>query len=116
MIMTTKNKLSIVAAAMSGLLAGSTNRAMAAAPVAPVANETGTSVVAASTHSAQAIAVRHAGARAMDATTAPADKHECKGKNDCKGKGGCKTGDNGCKAKNSCKGKGGCNTMDEPKK
>jgi hypothetical protein len=37
-------------------------------------------------------------------------KHSCKGKNDCKGQGGCKTSDNGCKGKNSCKGKGGCAT------
>jgi hypothetical protein len=34
--------------------------------------------------------------------------HGCAGQNDCKGIGGCKSGDNGCKFKNSCKGKGGC--------
>jgi hypothetical protein len=38
------------------------------------------------------------------------DHHDCKGLNSCKGKGACKTGDNGCKMKNSCKGKGGCAT------
>ncbi len=34
--------------------------------------------------------------------------HSCAGQNGCKGMGGCKTSDNGCKGKNSCKGKGGC--------
>jgi hypothetical protein len=41
-------------------------------------------------------------------TTAPADKHICKGHNECKGKGGCKTDKNACAGKNECKGKGGC--------
>ncbi len=34
--------------------------------------------------------------------------HNCGGKNDCKGMGGCKSGNNSCVAKNDCKGKGGC--------
>lgn len=38
-------------------------------------------------------------------------KHDCKGKNSCKGKGGCKTDANSCKGQNSCKGKGGCKGM-----
>ncbi len=39
---------------------------------------------------------------------ATAAKHDCATKNECKAMGGCKTGDNGCAGKNSCKGKGGC--------
>jgi len=34
--------------------------------------------------------------------------HDCKGLNACKGQGGCNNGNNGCKGKNSCKGQGGC--------
>jgi hypothetical protein len=34
--------------------------------------------------------------------------HDCAGQNDCKGIGGCKNDDHACKFKNSCKGKGGC--------
>ena len=39
--------------------------------------------------------------------------HDCAGQNDCKGIGGCKSGDHGCKFKNSCKGKGGCEIKTE---
>src|SRR5271154_6278885 len=75
-------KYLIAAAALSGLLAGASSRAMAAAPVAPVSSSASVS----------------AGARAMPAINAnvgvlladPAAKHDCKGKNDCKGVGGCK--------------------------
>jgi hypothetical protein len=35
------------------------------------------------------------------------DKHDCRGKNECKGKGGCKTDKHACKGKNECKGQGG---------
>ena len=38
----------------------------------------------------------------------PAAKHDCKGKNECKGQGGCKTDKHGCKGQNDCKGNGGC--------
>jgi hypothetical protein len=100
-------KYLIAAAALSGLLAGASSRAIAAAPVAPVSSSVSVS----------------AGARAMPAVNvnvgvllaAPEPKHDCKGKNDCKGVGGCKAGDNGCKGKNSCKGKGGCKTNETPK-
>ncbi len=34
--------------------------------------------------------------------------HVCKGHNLCKGLGGCKTGDQGCKGRNTCRGRGGC--------
>jgi hypothetical protein len=42
-----------------------------------------------------------------------AEKNVCKGHNACKGKGGCKAGDAGCAGKNSCKGKGGCATAEK---
>ena len=80
-----KNSL-VLAAAMTGLLAGTTTRLMAADD-APAKKES---------------------KKSTDKATA--EKHACAGKNSCKGKGGCKTSDNGCKAKNSCKGKGGCAT------
>jgi hypothetical protein len=35
-------------------------------------------------------------------------KHSCKGKNACKGQGGCKTDKHACKTQNACKGQGGC--------
>ena len=79
-----KNSL-VLAAAMTGLLAGTTTRLMASDDQAPAKKE--------SKKSDKAV-----------------EKHACAGKNSCKGKGGCKTSDNGCKAKNSCKGKGGCAT------
>ncbi len=48
------------------------------------------------------------GGSSSPGTSAPAEKHACKGMNACKGQGGCSSGDNGCAGKNSCKGKGGC--------
>ena len=36
------------------------------------------------------------------------DKHACKGQNACKGHGGCKTDKHACKGQNACKGQGGC--------
>jgi hypothetical protein len=97
-----RNKsLALAAAALTGLLAGSASRASAATSTLPSFDRT--------------IPTAHSsvGARAVamdEPTTAPADKHACKGQNSCKGNGGCKTGDNGCKGQNSCKGKGGCKT------
>ena len=95
--MKTTTKLSIAAAAMTGLLAGSAARSSAATDPGP---------------RARPLAGRQEGHRRQGRRPRPCDdktdKHDCKGKNDCKGKGGCKTGDNGCKGKNSCKGKGGC--------
>ncbi|MEY2932443.1 MAG: hypothetical protein RL033_3192 [Pseudomonadota bacterium] len=35
-------------------------------------------------------------------------KHACKGQNGCKGQGGCKSEKHACKGKNACKGQGGC--------
>ena len=80
-----KNSL-VMAAAMTGLLTGTTARLMASDD-APTQKES---------------------KKSTDKKVA--EKHACAGKNSCKGKGGCKTSDNGCKAKNSCKGKGGCAT------
>jgi len=79
-----KNAL-VIAAAMTGLLTGTTTRLMAKDD-APAPKES------------------------KKSDKKVAEKHACAGKNSCKGKGGCKTSDNGCKAKNSCKGKGGCAT------
>ena len=102
--MTSKTKLMIAAAAMSGLLAGSAARSLAAVAATPAQGD-----------NKKVSSVDKAGAKAL-ADTADKGKHDCKGKNDCKGQGGCKTGDAGCKGKNSCKGKGGCATNKEEKK
>jgi hypothetical protein len=79
-----KNSL-VLAAAMTGLLTGTTTRLLA--------DDTPT---------------QQDGKKSTK--KAKVEKHACAGKNSCKGNGGCKTSDNGCKAKNSCKGKGGCAT------
>ena len=100
--MTTKAKLMIAAAAMSGLLAGSAARSIASVSVTP-SHE--------SSIKPKKVIADDTGKKDAD----KADKHDCKGKNDCKGKGGCKTSDNGCKGKNSCKGKGGCATNKDDK-
>jgi hypothetical protein len=86
-----KKTLTIAAAALSGLLAGSAARAAVVSTPASSTNSQMTST---------------AGQRAigLDAPT----PHDCKGQNSCKGQGGCKTGDKGCKGQNSCKGNGGC--------
>jgi hypothetical protein len=94
-----KNAL-LMAAAMTGLVAGTAARSTAA----PLTSNT-----------QRQVAIRQANSSMgkLAVTTvafAAEDKHSCKGKNDCKGQGGCKSGDNGCKGKNSCKGKGGCAT------
>jgi hypothetical protein len=97
-------KLSIAAAALSGLLMGTAARA---ATVPTTSNDTQGKTLKKSVD---------AGQKAIKLDDTTKGKHDCKGKNDCKGQGGCKTGDNGCKGKNSCKGKGGCKTnMDEKK-
>ena len=99
--MKTNTKITLAAAALTGLLAGASSRA-SASPVVPTQTSR-------TTISAQNSKPNIAGQRAtIKLDDADKDKHDCKGKNDCKGKGGCKTGDNGCKGKNSCKGKGGC--------
>jgi len=103
--MNKSTKLSLIAAAMGGLMAGSMARAATPAPAI-----SGKAVV---TSNKQIKAV-NAGVRALE-DDKDAGKHDCKGKNDCKGKGGCKSSDNGCKGKNSCKGHGGCKGMDDKK-
>ena len=103
--MNKSTKLSLIAAAMGGLMAGSMTRAATPAPAI-----SGKAVV---TSNKQIKAV-NAGVRALE-DDKDAGKHDCKGKNDCKGKGGCKSSDNGCKGKNSCKGHGGCKGMDDKK-
>ena len=93
----------MIAAAMTGLIAGSATRSMAAPAAVPSHGQTGMSrLVAASPV---------AGVKAKNlADDAAKGKHDCKGKNACRGEGGCKSSDNGCKGKNSCMGKGGCST------
>jgi hypothetical protein len=93
MIMNTNKKLTIAAAALSGLLAGTASRAMAS--TSPTGTQSGSKLIA-SGH--KAINLDDTG------------KNSCKGQNACKGQGGCKTGDQGCKGKNTCKGNGGCAT------
>jgi hypothetical protein len=96
--MTRNTKLTIAAAALTGLLAGTASRALAATTTSTPSRDT------------QTRKVLQNGQKAVNLDDT--DKHSCKGQNSCKGKGGCKTGDNGCKGKNSCKGKGGCKTED----
>ena len=103
--MKTSTKLSIAAAALSGLIVGTAARAATVVPASP-SNQS-------STISKKSV---DAGQKAIKLADEKDAKHDCAGKNDCKGKGGCKTGDNGCKGKNSCKGKGGCATNKEDKK
>ncbi len=104
--MKNSTKLSLIAAAMGGLMAGSMARAATPAPVIP-----GKAVI---TSNKQIKAV-NAGVRALEGDK-DAGKHDCKGKNECKGQGGCKSSDNGCKGKNSCKGHGGCKGMEDKDK
>ena len=87
-----KQTLTIAAAALSGMLAGSAARAAVVPTTTGVTGHNLTST---------------AGQKAIPLDDAT---HDCKGKNSCKGQGGCKTGDQGCKGKNSCKGAGGCKT------
>jgi hypothetical protein len=85
-------KTMMVAAAVSGMLAG-------AATMQAATTQTTNPVVK--------VGKASFGSASLNQDTS---KHSCKGKNDCKGQGGCKSSDNGCKGKNSCKGKGGCAT------
>src|SRR2546421_12911580 len=101
--MKNSTKFSIAAAALTGLLMGTTARA-ASLPT-PTSSNSEKSIKKAV----------DAGQKAVKLDDTVEGKHDCKGKNDCKGQGGCKTGDNGCKGKNSCKGKGGCKTNEEKK-
>ncbi|MDB5357222.1 MAG: hypothetical protein JWN24_3675 [Phycisphaerales bacterium] len=98
-------KMMIAAAAMTGLLAGTAARSMAATVAVPVPAHSQSSM---SRHLAADSAAGVKAQNLADDTTK--GKHDCKGKNDCKGQGGCASSDNGCSGKNSCKGKGGCST------
>lgn len=102
--MKSSTKLSIAAAALSGLLMGTAARA--ATVTVPTSSSKQQSMQ-------KSVDAGQKAVRLADDDTAK--KHDCAGKNDCKGKGGCKTGDAGCKGKNSCKGKGGCATNKESK-
>ena len=104
--MNNTTKLSLIAAAMGGLMAGAASSASASTP----APATGKAVVA-----SKMLKAVNPGVKAL-MDDKDAGKHDCKGKNDCKGQGGCKSSDNGCKGKNSCKGKGGCNGHPDDKK
>ncbi|MBV9268262.1 MAG: hypothetical protein JO061_18990 [Acidobacteriaceae bacterium] len=91
----------MMAAAISGLVGGTTARLQAT----PIGHTSDNSAKITASKSSNAGKLSFAKATFDDTS-----KHSCKGKNDCKGQGGCKAGDNGCKGKNSCKGKGGCAT------
>lgn len=90
-------KTLMVAAAVSGLLAGAATVQASTLPVQ---------------HGQKTVSFEKAGKASFlrASLDGDKDKHSCKGKNDCKGQGGCKSSDNGCKGKNDCKGKGGCAT------
>src|SRR4051794_33602104 len=96
--MNKSTKSLVFAAAVSGLLGGTTARLQA-----QPSGSTNSKVTVSQSSKAGVRLV----AQLSDQDTS---KHSCKGKNDCKGQGGCKSSDNGCQGKNSCKGKGGCAT------
>ena len=93
--MKSSTKLSIAAAALSGLLVGTAARAA-------------TVTVPTSSSKTTVQKMVDAGQKAIKLDDTAKKAHDCAGKNDCKSQGGCKTGDAGCKGKNTCKGKGGC--------
>jgi hypothetical protein len=80
-----------LAAAVAGLLGGTSIRLNAQPTAQPNAAPTSSQLTTAGVLVAQ--------------TTPDIPKHSCKGKNDCKGQGGGKH-----PGKNDCKGKGGCAT------
>ena len=86
--MTNSMKSVCMAAAVAGLLGGSTIRLNAQSGVAPISG------------SSLALSAGIAGASSF--ATEPQPKHACKGLNSCKGQG--------ADGKNSCKGKGSCAT------
>ena len=77
----------LIAAAISGIVLGSTNISTAHA-------------------SAQTASTRSSDAQQLDDKSGA--KHACRGQNECKGQGGCKTDKHACKGQNECKGQGGC--------
>jgi hypothetical protein len=87
--MNNSTKSLVLAAAVAGLLGGTTAR-LNAQPLSHT--------------SSSALAQDQAGTKS---TTPDLPKHSCKGKNDCKGQGG---GDAKHAGKNSCTGKGACAT------
>jgi hypothetical protein len=89
-------KIVFAAAALTGLIAGTTVRASIG-----------------SYGQQRRDAQVKAGQKVVSMDDKDTGKHSCKGQNSCKGQGGCKSGDNGCKSKNSCKGHGGCHTNGE---
>ncbi|MCX5658673.1 MAG: hypothetical protein NTW19_02995 [Planctomycetota bacterium] len=106
------NRSMVAAAAMAGLLAGTSGLAFGA--TAPTSPSKGDKSFSPAGQQAQVGAYGDKdkdGCNGKDGCKSKSPgTHDCKGKNDCKGKGGCKSGDNGCKGHNSCKGKGGCKT------
>jgi ABC-type sugar transport system substrate-binding protein len=94
-----KTSVMIAAAAMTGLLAGTSSHAFAS-------SASGVSIGKISKATSSSFIVN----KGMKAVDDAAGKHDCKGKNDCKGQGGCKGDGSDCKGKNDCKGKGGCKT------
>ena len=73
----------ILAAAVTGLFAGSSTASLRAADAKTAKDKT-------------------------SIEKAEVGKHASEAMNACKGQGGCKTDKNECKAKNACKGHGGC--------
>ena len=111
----------ILAAAVTGLFAGSSMASLRAADADAAKDKTVTEKADAGKHACKAMNACKGqggcktekneckGHNACKGTGGCATvKHECKGHNACKGQGGCKTDKNECKAKNACKGLGGC--------
>jgi hypothetical protein len=85
----------LAAAALAGLLTGSSVNALAVSKLPGIENNQNSP-----------------GVMADEGAAKKGETHACAGKNSCKGKGGCKSGDKGCAGKNTCKGKGGCAVKD----
>jgi hypothetical protein len=103
---------SLMAAAVTGILAGAAacGGQASPAPAAPAAEAPAAEAPAAPM--ADASASEPVNDRIpSDNDSSTASKHACKGLNDCKGRGGCKTDLNTCRGKNECKGRGGCKTI-----
>ena len=97
---------SLLAAAVSGILAGAAAcGGQTPEPAAPAAEAPAAPVADATTPAPADDRIP------ADNDSGTASKHACKGLNDCKGRGGCKTDLNTCRGKNECKGRGGCKTI-----
>ncbi len=96
-----KTTSSLLAAAVSGLLLGSTTGC---------ASDPATSQPSAEASMLEKHACKGLNSCRGQGGCAVEGKHACKGMNDCRGNGGCATVEHACKGQNDCRGQGGCKT------